>query len=166
MDSKGETIYRRRPFYYVLDRITKERIHRKLIHDDIPQRLIETRAPLATTCRMPEAAVVFIKANYLPIAFRLSALGKTVRLGDEPEKEPTTFEVVIPSRYTLVCASGKIAGILDGAPFEGPRELAAGRHVFRQTAGTGRVALVLAQAIERGYSPFAAIKTDYSTQQD
>jgi hypothetical protein len=166
MDSKGETIYRRRPFYYVLDGITKRKIHRKLIHDDILQRLIETRAPLATTRRMTRADAVFINANYLPIAFRLSALGKIVRLGHEPETEPTTFEVVIPSRYTLVCVSGKIAGILDGTLFQGARQLSAGRHVFRETAGAGPVALIWAQAIERGYSPFAAIKADYSTKQD
>jgi hypothetical protein len=167
MSNKGETIYRRRPFYYVLDRITKERIYRKLIRDEIPERLIETRAPLATTTpQTPEEDIVFIKANYLPIAFRLSALGKIVRPEDEPANESTTFEVVVPSRYTLVCASGKIAGILDGTPLKGSRELGAGRHVFRQTAGTGRVALVWAQAIERGYSPFAVIKTDYWTEQD
>lgn len=167
MDSKGETIYRRRPFYYVLDKITKKRMYRGLIRDDLPQRLIETRAPLATAIpRLRKADIVFIKDNYLPIAFRLGVLGKIVRSGDEPEKESTTFEVIIPTRYTLVSASGKIAGFLDGTAFEGPRELAAGTHVFYQTAGTGRVALVWAQAIERGYSPFATVKADYMTKQD
>ena len=166
MDSKGETIYRRRPIYYMLDRITKRRMHRHLIRDDIPDRLIETRTALiATTPRLPRRDVAFITNNYLPIAFRLRALGKTVRSGDE-KWESTRFDVVVPGRYTLVCASGKTAGLLDGTEFDGPRELTAGSHTFRQTAGAGRTVLIWARAIERGYSPFAEIEPDKMTQQD
>jgi dolichyl-phosphate-mannose-protein mannosyltransferase len=54
MDSKGETIYRHRPIYHMLDRITKRRMHRHLIRDDITERLIETRTALiATASRVP-----------------------------------------------------------------------------------------------------------------
>jgi hypothetical protein len=49
VDSKGETIYRRRPIYYVLDRITRRRMHRHLIRDDITERLIETQTALIAT---------------------------------------------------------------------------------------------------------------------
>ncbi|PYK64149.1 MAG: hypothetical protein DME50_15140 [Verrucomicrobia bacterium] len=141
MDSKGETIYRRRPIYYMLDRITRRRMQRHMIR------------------------VAFITDNYLPIAFRLRVLGKTVRSGDE-QWESTRFEVVVPGRYTVVCESGKIAGLLDGTEFDGPRELTAGSHTFQQTAGVGRTMLIWARAIERGYSPFAAIEPDKMTQQD
>jgi hypothetical protein len=166
MDSKGETIYRHRPIYYMLDRITKRRMHRHLIRDDITERLIETRTALiATISRVPRRDVAFIKNNYLPIAFRLRALGKMVRSGGE-QGESTRFDVVVPGRYTLVCESGKIAGILDGTEFDGPRELTVGGHTFQQAAGTGRTVLIWARAIERGYSPFTEIEPDKMTQQD
>jgi hypothetical protein len=114
---------------------------------------------------VPRRDVAFITSNYLPIAFRLRALGKMVRSGDE-QGESTRFDVVVPGRYTLVCESGKIAGLLDGTEFDGPRELTAGGHTFRQTAGAGRTVLLWARAIERGYSPFAKIEPDKMTQQD
>jgi hypothetical protein len=166
MDSKGETIYRHRPIYYMLDRITKRRMHRHLIGDDIIERVIETRTALvATTSRAPRVDVAFITNNYLPIAFRLRALGKTVRSGAE-QGESNRFDVAVPGRYTLVCESGKIAGLLDGTKFDGPRELTAGSHTFQQTGGTGRTVLIWARAIERGYSPFAEIEPDKMTPQD
>jgi hypothetical protein len=166
MDSKGETIYRHRPIYYMLDRITRRRMQRHLIRDDITKRLIETRTALiATPSRVPRRDVAFITNNYLPIAFRLRALGKTVRSGDN-QGESTRFEIVVPGRYTLVCASGKIAGVLDGTEFDGPRELTAGSHTFQQTDGAGRMVLIWARAIERGYWPFAEIEPDKMTQQD
>src|SRR5438552_1848180 len=166
MDSKGETIYRRRPIYYMLDRITRRRMQRHMIRDDITERLIKTRTALiATISRVPRHDVAFITNNYLPIVFRLRVLGKTVRSGDE-QWESTRFEVVVPGRYTVVCESGKIAGLLDGTEFDGPRELTAGSHTFQQTAGVGRTMLIWARAIERGYSPFAAIEPDKMTQQD
>jgi hypothetical protein len=166
MDSKGETIYRHRPIYHMLDRITRRRMHRHSIRDDITERLIETRTALiATTSRAPRRDVAFITNNYLPIAFRLRALGKTVGSGDE-QGESTRFEVVVPGRYTLVCGSGKIAGLLDGTEFDGSRELTTGSHTFRQTFGAGRTVLIWARAIERGYSPFAEIEPDKMTQQD
>jgi hypothetical protein len=166
MDSKGETIYRRRPIYYVLEGITRWRMHHHLIRDDIPDRLIETRTALVVTIgRMPEADVAFVTRNYVPVAFRLRALGKTVRLGNE-QPESTSFAVAISGRYTLVNESGKIAGLLDGVEFDGPRELLAGSHTFRQTAGAGRTVLIWARAIERGYSPFAQIEPDKMGPQD
>jgi hypothetical protein len=145
MDSKGETIYRWRPIYHVLDRITRRRMHRHLIRDDITERLIETQTALiATTPRVPQGDLAFITNNYLPIAFRLRALGKMVRSSDE-QGESTHFDVVVPGRYTLVCESGKIAGLLDGTEFDGPRELAVGGHTFRQAAGAGRTVLIWAR---------------------
>jgi hypothetical protein len=65
MDSKGETIYRNRPFYYVLEGLTGRRMKSGLIADTIPQRLIETGTPLATVRRMPRGAADFIRKNYI-----------------------------------------------------------------------------------------------------
>ena len=162
MDSKGETIYHRRPFPYVLEKLTHERMQAGLIADTIPECLVATRTPLATITRMPRRACEFLAANYLPVAFRLFVPGKLLT-GDW---ELYAFEVAVPGRYTLITRSGQPGGILDGTPFSGPRELAIGPHTFRKTDGAEPVALLWARAIEKGYSPFAEIKRDYRSEQD
>ena len=166
MDSKGETIYRRRPFYYVLEGLTLRRLKRGLLEDDIPERLIETRAPLATLRRMPGQGKEFIRANYVPIAYRLRALGKIVCESPPTDGSPARFDVEIPARYTLVTAAGRADGVLDGKPFEGPRDLARGPHEFLSAHAGGQIVLIWAQALERGYSPFTPIRPDVTTEQD
>jgi Dolichyl-phosphate-mannose-protein mannosyltransferase len=166
MDSKGETIYRRRPFYYVLEGLALRRLKRGLLEDVIPQRLVETRAPIAVDRRMPPKGKEFIRANYVPIAYRLRTLGKIVCQNFPQDGSPVRFDVEIPARYTLVTAAGRVAGTLDGKPFEGPRDLASGPHEFVAAHASGRIILVWAQAVERGYSPFAPIKPDVTTEQD
>ena len=93
MDSKGETIYRRRPFYYVLEGLTGKRMKAGLIPDTIPERLVETETPLTTVRRMPSKAADFIRKNYLPIAFRLSVLGKILTGADENSASISRFPV-------------------------------------------------------------------------
>jgi hypothetical protein len=167
MDSKGETIYRRRPFRYVMESLTFHRMKMKLIEDDIPDQLIRTRAPLAaSTFRMPHKGREFIKGNYVPIAFRLRALGQVLRGNGRPSRGPYSFQVAVPQRYTLVTPDGPAVGTLDGSPFTGPRELAAGSHLFVPEGHSDRLVLIWATAVERGYSPFVKLKDDQTTAQD
>ena len=168
MDSKGETIYRRRPYRFVIESMTKHRLDKGIIKDTIPHELVEKRVPLATTTRMPTKTKTrdFIKKNYVPIAFRLFVLGKVLRDHKSPPGAPCEFEVRVPARYTLVAADGVATGQLDGTPFTGPRELAIGKHSYVPEGNPGKVVLIWASAIERGYSPFAKIKKDYKSPQD
>ena len=64
------------------------------------------------------------------------------------------FDVVIPQRYTFVSREGSMSGNLDGRPFKGDRELAAGRHEFVPDRPTKQIALLWARAWQKGYSPF------------
>lgn len=167
LDAKGETIYRPRPFHYVLERMTLWRLHHGLIKDNIIQRVIETRAPLALTRRMPVETRQFIHANYVPIAYRLWALGQELPMSSSRTPQPAGFDITIPARYALVTENGLVNGTLDGVSLDGARDLAAGHHEFVRAPGVhGQVILVWAQAWERGYSPFREIKPDVSTQQD
>lgn len=166
MDSKGETVYRRRAHRFVLEAMTKHRLGLGMIQDTIASELVEKRVPLATTMRMPHESRNFIKKNYLPIAFRLLVLGKGVRDRKDPAGKPCAFDVHVPARYTLTADGGVPSGQLDGTPFTGPRELAIGTHTYIPDGNPGKVVLVWAQAIERGYSPFAKIKKDYRSAQD
>jgi len=167
MDAKGETIYRPRAFYYVMERMALWRLHHGLIQNNVLLRLIETRAPLATTRRMPPEVKQFIHANYVPIAYRLWTLGQELPMSSARTPQPVRFQVAIPARYVLMTPDGLAGGTLDGTALNGARELAAGPHEFvRETGVHGQVILVWANAWERGYSPFSEIKPDISTQQD
>ena len=162
MDSKGETIYRKRPFYYVLEGLTGRRIRAGLIEDTIPEQLVETEAPLATVRRMPSAAAEFIRKNYLPIAFRLSVLGQILTA----QNETFGFDIAVPSVYSVLDESGSFEGTLDGKNIAGPIRVEAGHHEIRRTGGFGRVALLWARAAEKGYNPFAPVEPDIWTAQD
>jgi hypothetical protein len=72
----------------------------------------------------------------------------------------------VPARYTLAAAAGVPAGQLDGTPFTGPRDLTIGKHTYVPEGDPGKVVLIWASALERGYSPFAKIKKDYKSPQD
>jgi hypothetical protein len=165
MDSKGETIYRRRPFRYVLESRTFQRLQRGLITNDISDRLIQTHTPLATLHRMPPETRVFIRANYIAIAYRLRVAGKVVR-NEAAVGERCSFEVIVPQRYALITPFGFAEGTLDDTPLDVPRELAAGTHVFIPSEPTGRIVLIWAHALECDYSPFAEIKRSITTAQD
>ena len=89
-----------------------------------------------------------------------------IREDDQKPGTPCSFDLVIPARYTIVTPSGTPTGTLDGIPFTGPRELAASHHEFLPSGTRETVVLVWGNAIERGYSPFAKIKRDYTTAQD
>src|SRR5258708_16623303 len=72
MDSKGETIYRRRPFYYILEGMTGMRIKAGLIQGTIAEQFIPTETRLVTLLRMPAKAAAFIQKNYVSISFSLA----------------------------------------------------------------------------------------------
>lgn len=166
MDSKGETIYRRRAYRFVIESMTKHRLDKGIIKDSIARELVEKRVPLATTMRMPHHARDFIKRNYVPIAFRLFVLGKVLRDHKSPADARCDFDVHVPARYLLVAPNGIAPGQLDGSPITGPRELSIGKHTYIPTGNPGKVVMIWASAIERGYSPFAKIKADYKSPQD
>jgi hypothetical protein len=162
MDSKGETIYRRRPFYYVLEGLTGRRMKAGLIPDTIPEQLVETETPLATVRRMPRAAADFIRKNYIPIAFRLSVLGQILTANDEK----FGFEIAVPSIYSVIAEFGSFEGTLDGKSISGPVRIEAGHHEIQRVSGSGRVALLWARAAEKGYDPFTPVEPDRWTAQD
>ena len=162
MDSKGEAIFRRRPFYYVLEGMTGVRMKAGLIKDTIPERLVSTETPLATVHRMPPRAADFIRQNYLPIAFRLSVLGQLLPM----KSDDATCEIRVPSTYTIVSEKGRFAGTLNGEPYTGSMRLESGIYRIHRDGGSGALAIIWSRAIEKGFSPFAPLKKDIPTAQD
>jgi hypothetical protein len=151
MDAKGETIFRRRPYYYTFEGFTEERMKRGLLVSTVPRRLIETRTAVCVpSTRFSKTTLTFIEHNYLKVG-HVEVAGKMIIPSPDGH---LVFDVVIPQRYTLVSPEGPVSGTLNGKLFEGNGELAAGRHEFVPARPTKQIALLWARAWQKGYSPF------------
>jgi hypothetical protein len=167
MDSKGETIYRRRPYYYVLEKMTLARIKNGSIRNDIVERLVADRVPLVTTRRMPDNVRHFIQENYVPIAWRLRVLGQEFPPRNYRPRGPIHFTIQVPARYVFVTPEGPLPGKVDGVEINGSCELKEGPHeLVASPQALGKIVMIWSPAVERGYSPFAPIRPDVSTPQD
>ena len=155
-DSKGETIFRHRAFYPVLERITKKQIARGLMTDNAPQRCVATKTCVAVTSfeeRWSQFTRDFIEQNYLPVAKNLRVAGLQLRAQSENSTH-FDFNVVIPAAYKIISSTGVTAGVLDGSPCDGARFLGAGPHSF-DAASSGEIICLWAQAVDRRFTPFA-----------
>jgi len=155
LDMKGESIFRHRPTFYVLEAITRARLQRGYFPDDIRDRIIATRTCVtaARIDRFPDGVRAFIESNYLLLG-EVRVAGRYLTVPDQDAGRSIDFDVAIPARYSLVAGSGPVAGMLDGQAYAGPRFLENGPHRFAPSTGADRLALVWAQAVERGFTPF------------
>jgi len=153
-DTKGETIFRMRPFFWVLETITIERLRRGLIPDTIAEDIVRSRCYVASSdsARFPPGGREFLSENFIPVG-GLRVAGRFLRSSDGPTPR-ARFEIAIPGTYAVVTPAGPASGTLDGVPYARPRALAAGPHEFVPERGSGQMAVVWARAVERGLSPF------------
>jgi hypothetical protein len=156
MDDKGDYVFRPRAYYWVLEPVTKARVRLGLIKDDIPECLIKTGTKVCSLIcgRAGSRDEQFILGNYMPFDERtrfVGALGKVI--GRDQQGGTYTFDVAIPQLYAVVTNAGQLEGELDGKGYAGAVWMAAGRHVFQRTAGTGRVAIFLSEAYNKGFLP-------------
>jgi len=153
-DRRGETVFRQRCFYPIIETFTKERIRRGLMADNAIQRCIDTRTCVAILPDdMPSATFRFLEQNYLPIGNRLRVAG--VLLHSSTDGKHFDFETVIPASYKIIARDAStVMGVLDGERYEGEeRFLSPGTHTFVQTS-TGRDLMVFwAQAVDRNFRP-------------
>lgn len=158
MDGKGETIFRKRCFYYVLEGITIERIRRGLIPNTIVQNMIDTETAVIHESRLQGDAIDFVRSNYLPIGnlhvLGLRVLGKMLNESKKDSDAVYRFSVAVPSEYQIVSKEGAVTASLDGTPLAGARRLEAGPHELRVAGPHGSIALFWARAVQKGYSPF------------
>lgn len=145
IDVKGETIYRRRPFYHALENIARAQMARGLIRDTLAEDVIRTRTYVAQADGplWPPLGRAFLSDHFVNLG-RLRAAGQWLR----PDG---SFTIAIPGEYVILNAGGEARGVLDGTPYARPRFLAAGAHRFVGERGT---CVVWAEAWRRGHSPF------------
>jgi len=155
MDYKGETIYRRRPYYFILEFITRNAIARGLVADTVPEDIVRTGCHFAQADgeQWPDRARDFMRANFVDLG-RLRASGQW--LGPNG-----SFTIAVPGDYVILTKEGEPAGLLDGTPYRGARSLAAGPHTFTAAKAEERVACLWATAYARGFSPFHLQDLDF-----
>jgi hypothetical protein len=148
MDLKGETIYRRRPFYFIFELIAHEAIEKGLIADRVPESVVAARCYVAQADGVgwPDRARKFLNDYFLDLG-RLRAAGDWV----DPDG---TFSIAVPGRYIVIDDKGPVAGTIDGVPYSTPRDLTPGDHKFFGSKPGQRYAVLWAPAFERGFSPF------------
>lgn len=146
MDFKGETIFRRRPYYYILEYISRHQLRLGLIKDTIADDMVRARCYVAQADGdfLPADGRAFLAANFLDMG-RIRAAGQRI-------KPDGTFTIAIPGQYVVIDKRGPARGTLDGTPAN-VRLLAAGAHRFDGEPDMEK-AVVWAPAIARGYSPF------------
>lgn len=156
MDAKGDNVFRARPTYWVFEPLTKARIRKGLIDDQLPADMVrtETRLCYLSADRWEPAAASFIGANYMAFDKASLDLGAAGKEMESSSSDGTFFvDVAIPARYAIVSESGGTAGILDGHSYSAPVRLEPGRHWLRRTSGGGRAAIFLAEAFAHGFHP-------------
>jgi hypothetical protein len=155
LDFKGESVFRRRAYYYVLEPLTVRRMKLKLISDTIPHDLAEKKVHLMVnrdrTWYLPPTKQ-FLTENYLSIG-QVRVAGRV--LSSKPTAPGATIEfpVAIPARYVLWSDGNPVQGLLDGQPYDGARELAPGLHHFQSESGYPHLALFWERAAQAGYTP-------------
>ncbi|MFL6505353.1 MAG: ArnT family glycosyltransferase [Candidatus Udaeobacter sp.] len=153
-DRRGETVFRQRCFYPIIETFTKERIRRGLMVDDTIERCIDTRTCVVTLPDdMPLATFRFLEQNYLPVGNKLRVAG--VLLHSSTDAKQFDFQIVIPASYKIIARDvGTVVGVLDGQQYEGEeRFLFPGAHTFAQSTNGHDLLVFWAQAVDRHFRP-------------
>lgn len=154
MDFKGESIFRQRAFFYVLEPLTYVRIRSMMIADTVAEDLVAKNVcvTLNQDRWYPKNGAKFIGANYLAVG-RMRVAGKVISDKSAAANATIHFDVAVPASYVMWADGRPITGSLDGTPSTGPRELTVGPHEFTPDAACGRVAIYWSRAAELGFQP-------------
>jgi hypothetical protein len=126
MDLKGETVFRRRPFYFVLEAITNVKLRLGVIRDTIADTLVTSRTYVVAGDALPPAALRFVHRYYVPWG-PVHVAG--VQLQALREELPASFDIAVPGPYVVLGERGVVRATIDGvAVGRSGINLAAGRH--------------------------------------
>ncbi len=148
MDPKGDTIFRMRPYYPVLESLAVRRLRRGLMADTIVDELESHGTMLVVPRRLPYASARFVAENYVPAAREVWIAGRMFPTADAEQ----VVDVAVPGDYVLTDGFRRLSGSLDGAPEADHWHLDRGVHRLKATGGIP-VALVWSQAFDRGWRP-------------
>ncbi len=148
MDSKGDAIFRMRPYYPVLESLAMRRLRRGQMANTIVDDLISHRTMLVVLRRLPRPDARFVMLNYVQAGGDIWVAGRML-----PDHQPQqTIEVNVPGDYVVTDGHQRLSGSLDGGPVADHWELGRGTHHLTVSGGTP-VAYVWTQAFDRGWRP-------------
>jgi len=145
MDAKGETVFRRRPFFYALESVTRQGLQDGRIPDTIAADLKRTGTHVVVACDLPPKDAAFVKANYLPAGNQVYVAG--LRL--PPEQDMRIVRIEVAGDYRLLSRAGPLRASVDGGATADEWRLSAGSHSIRMDRSAAAL-LVWAPALRRG----------------
>jgi hypothetical protein len=150
LDIQGETIFRPRPFYYLLEDLTVARLANGSLRDDIRADIVLTRTHFVVedSPYLPPGDRPFLNEHFVSFG-GLRVLGSRLRdVGDTPHAE-RSFDVCYAERFAVDADGAPARGILDGVRYRGPVLLQPGAHRYRPESGERDVIAVWDVALER-----------------
>jgi hypothetical protein len=121
-DLKGDAIFRRRPVYFIYERVGRVLTGNGTIPDRGPEEIAARGccAAIADSSHIPPRTRAFLNRHFIDFGL-LRVCGATAN-GD-------TFTIGVPQLYSVIARDP--AGVtIDGLPYRGPRFLAAGEHTL------------------------------------
>jgi len=151
MDIRGETVFRPRPYYYVLEDVTESRLAMGLLRDGIADDLVRTRTHFAVpdNTLFPSRARRFLNEHFLPLG-ALRVLGKDLGDSSSSDDRLRRFDVSYAERFAVIADGAAGRGALDGVIYRGPALLRPGAHSYCCSGRERHVQVVWAGALERG----------------
>ncbi|HKS23314.1 MAG TPA: glycosyltransferase family 39 protein [Thermoanaerobaculia bacterium] len=127
MDLKGETVFRPRPFYFVLEAVTNLKLGVGVIRDTIADTLVQSRTYVVAGVELfPPAARRFVERYYVPWGAVHVAGAQLQPLRDGLGE---SFDIAVPGPYVVLGERGVVRATIDGcAVGRSGIVLAAGRH--------------------------------------
>lgn len=150
MDAKSGDIFRRRPYYLVIESLARERFESGRLPDDIAGWLVANHTMAAIDGRYPPAAQAFIARNY-----RLGTAGvRMAGLVLPATSSRQRFTLALAGDYVVTDGQREVPVSIDAKPDSTARWLlAAGPHTLD---ATGKPLLIVwRQAWDCGWRPLA-----------
>jgi hypothetical protein len=154
MDFKGESVFRQRAFFYVLEPLTFVRIRRMMMEDTVAEDLVNRNVCVVLNQDRwyPKDAVRFMTENYVAVG-RMRVAGKVIAPKLVAANAEIRFDVKLPASYVFWAEDGPIGGTLDDVSSAGARELSVGEHTFHPDAAHKQVAIFWSRAADLGFRP-------------
>jgi hypothetical protein len=120
-DLKGDSVFRRRPVYYIYDSVGRALTGNGTLPDLAPEQIVARGccAAIADWSHIPPRTRAFLNKHFID-AGPMRVCGTVVRDG--------TFTIAVPQTYAVAGGGDRV--VIDGTPYRGPRFLAAGRHTL------------------------------------
>ncbi len=144
MDQKGETIFRMRPYYLVLESITNRKLRLGLLRDRIAEALVRSATQVVASEALPKRSLRFVRTNYLPWGLvRVAGF----RLPPLQARRAIWIDVRVPGRYVVVGNDRVMRAWVDGVDARDGVMLAVGRHQLVAADAAGRPLILSALAL-------------------